>query len=89
MPIFYIHLKGPDTVPDLVGQELEDVQAAKCAAIHMVAKTLCSQPQAFWDAEFHQVRVSDEWGLTLFVVDIQTTTSPSSRLSGRAPPSEA
>ena len=56
--------------------QLRDVQAAKCTAIRMIVDTLCEHPQAFWDAETHQVTVSDENRLTLFIVDITTTTSP-------------
>ncbi len=56
--------------------QLPDVQAAKCVAIKMIADTLCNHPQAFWDAESHQVTVSDEKRLTLFILDISTTMSP-------------
>lgn len=56
-------------------RELPDVQAAKCVAIRMISDTLCNDAQAFWDAYTHQVTVSDESGLTQFIVDITTTTS--------------
>ena len=83
MPKFYFHLEEPSGPPDLVGQELEGIQAAKCFAFRMVADTLCGDAQAFWEAESHRVRVSDEFGLTLFVLDIQTTTSPAAKNAGR------
>lgn len=57
-------------------QKLPDHQSAKCAAIRMVADTLCKHPEAFWDDDPHQVTVSDETMMTLFVVDIMTVTSP-------------
>lgn len=84
MPKFYIDLEEPSGEADVVGQELEDIQAAKCAAIRMIADTLCKHPQAFWDADRHRVRVSDDYGITLFVVDITTTTSPIARSFARA-----
>lgn len=60
-------------------QDLPDVQAAKCVAIRMIAETLCNHPQAFWEEDPHQVTVSDENMLTLFIVNIATTTSPAIR----------
>ena len=76
MPKFFVHLDEPDAITDMLGQDLPNLQSAKCAALRMVAETLCQNPQALWDATLHQVRVADAWGLTLFVVDIQTTPSP-------------
>lgn len=45
-------------------------------AITMIADTLCNHPQALWDADTHQVTVSDEQMLTQFIVEIVTTTAP-------------
>lgn len=76
MPKYVFSLANDHDGWDGEAKELADVQAAKCVAIKMIADTLCSHPQTFWDAESHQVTVSDENGLTLFMVDLLTTTSP-------------
>ncbi|MFN3537952.1 MAG: DUF6894 family protein [Brevundimonas sp.] len=56
--------------------ELADVQAAKCEAIHRIADTLCRDPKAFWDTDIHTVVVANTDGLTLFMVEIVSTTAP-------------
>jgi hypothetical protein len=76
MPQYVFSLADDHSGWDGEAKELPDVQAAKCVAIRMISDTLCNHPQAFWDAESHQVTVSDEKGLTLFIVDLLTTTSP-------------
>jgi hypothetical protein len=76
MSRYYFHLTLPKAPRDKVGQELENVQAAKCAAVQLIADRLCSHPQAFWDADAHRVEVANESGLMLFAIDLFTTTSP-------------
>lgn len=76
MPGYIFSLADEHDGWDGEARELPDVQAAKCAAIKMIADTLCNHPETFWEAENHQVTVSDENRLTLFIVDTTTTTSP-------------
>jgi len=84
MPGFIFSLADAHDGWDGETVQLPDVQAAKCVAIKLIADTLCNHPQAFWDAESHQVTVSDERRLTLFIIDISATTSPAMRYEKRA-----
>ncbi len=82
MPKYFFQL-GPSPRAERVGQELPDIQAAKCAAVRLIAETLCEHPQDFWDTDSHQVTVTDQGGLVQFAIDIFTTTSPVAQASIR------
>ncbi len=56
--------------------DLADVQAAKCEAVQRIAATLCKDPKAFWDNDIHTVVVANADGLTLFMVEVVSTTAP-------------
>lgn len=76
MPLYIFTLAEDHDGWDGEAKELPDPQAAKCVAIRMIAETLCNHPQTFWERDTHQVTVSDENMLTLFIVEIVTTTAP-------------
>ena len=83
MPRYHFNMALPAGPRDEVGQELADVQEAKCAAIQLIADTLCKHAQSFWDADSHRVEVTDGTGLTLFHVDLFTSVSPATAVTVR------
>jgi hypothetical protein len=77
MPRFYFHLENTVTpVRDTVGAELDSVEAAKCHAVTIIAEALCEHPKGFWEAETYQITVTDEYGLTLFMVCMMSVVAP-------------
>lgn len=79
MPKYIFTLAGDQDGWDGEAVELDSPQAAKCFAVKMIAETLCENPQSFWERESHEVTVSDDVGLTQFIVEIVTTTAPALR----------
>jgi hypothetical protein len=76
VPKFFFQLENTDHVHDVEGTELEDVEAAKCHAVSLIAESLCAHPKGFWDAETYQITVTDEWGLTLFMICMMSVVAP-------------
>ena len=77
MERFFFHLDDGSGEPhDLDGIELENVEAARCQAVELIAETLCNSPKTFWDADSYRVTVTDAAGLTLFSVEMIATLAP-------------
>lgn len=56
------------------GMELQDLAAAKRAALRLVAER--GEDDGFWSAGATHVTVADETGLVLFCLDLTATLSP-------------
>jgi hypothetical protein len=76
MSVYYFHMENPERVHDTAGAELADLESAKCHAVTLIGRALCEHPKGFWDAETYQVTVTDEGGLTLFMVCMMSVIAP-------------
>jgi len=67
MPMYYFHLRDQDTVQDVDGTELADIDAARAHA-QVVAQELKFETNTFLDEEWSKwsMRVHDEEGRELF-----------------------
>ena len=67
MPMYYFHLRDQETVQDVDGTELADIDAARAHA-DAVAQELKFETDRFLDEEWSKwsMRVHDEEGLELF-----------------------
>ena len=67
MPMYYFHLRNQDTVQDVDGTELADIDAARAHA-DVVARELKFETDRFLDEEWSRwsMRVHDEEGQELF-----------------------
>ena len=58
------------------GIELEDLHAAKCRAVKMIADDLCDQPEKFWKSDTYRVSIADANGLLLLSVEMIAQPAP-------------
>jgi len=67
MPMYYFHLRDQDTVQDVDGTELADIDAARAHA-EVVAQELKFETNTFLDEEWSRwsMHVEDAEGLELF-----------------------
>jgi hypothetical protein len=73
---YFFHLEHTKTLTDREGSEHPDLNAAKRHAVKVVADTLSSEPQTFWDSDVFRVTVSEADGLVLFTVEVVASLSP-------------
>ena len=81
MPRFHFHTNG---YHDDEGTELDDIAAAKCAAVELAGTILCEEADEFWDQGEWTMTVSTETGLTLLqlqVIGTQAAAVPRSQPS--------
>jgi hypothetical protein len=72
---YFFHLQSSHVVRDEEGSEHQDLDAAKCHAVQMIAQVLCERPKTFWEADTYRVTVTDERGLVLFTVEMFSVQS--------------
>lgn len=77
MSTYYFHLENGDETRDDVGTDLATLHDARCYAVQMIAEVLCNEPERYWKHEEYRVTVSDENGLTLFIVEMVSTDAAS------------
>lgn len=77
MTAYYFHLTNGDETRDGQGTELASLHDARCYAVQMIAEVLCNAPERYWQHEEYRVTVSDESGLTLFIVEMVSTDAAS------------
>jgi hypothetical protein len=70
MSRFFFHLTSSYDTPDDVGVELDNLAAARCHAVKMIADVLCQSPGEYWKAEIYRVTVTDQTRLILFTVEV-------------------
>jgi len=78
MPEFFFHIQDGTSTPDLDGVELKDISDAKCEAVKMAGRIICDASKEFWDRAEWQMTVTDDSGLTLFILDFVGTEAPAS-----------
>ena len=76
MERYFFHLHDGKSLTDEEGTELESLDAAKKAAIQLIAQTLRDDVDTFWQDQTYGVTVTDRAGLILFTVEIAATISP-------------
>ena len=73
---YFFHLENGSVLEDQEGVDLPDLEAAKCAAVQLLAEILCDQPGRVLATETYQVTCTDEDGLMLFKVQVVVTLAP-------------
>lgn len=77
MPKFYFHVEG---FADDLGVDLPSIDAAKCEAARYAGRLLCDEAVTFWGMGEMSLTVTDERGLSLFVLSISGTEAPAIRI---------
>lgn len=77
MPLYFFHLTTSHDTPDDRGSEHDNIDAAKCHAVKMIADVLCETPHKYWETEVYRVTVSNETRLVLFTVEMVSMDAPS------------
>ena len=80
MSLFYFSLTSGHKNQDTEGTDLASLAMARCHAVKMIADVLCESPEMYWEHECYRVTVTDETGLTLFTVEMNSTDSPAIRV---------
>ena len=62
-------------MPDEEGTVLPSDDAARLEAVRVLGELLREQPELFWAHECFRVTVTDDDGLTLFVLDLGVVTA--------------
>ena len=75
MPRYHFNLTSSCDAPDDDGAELENLEAARCHPVQMIADVLCHSPGEYWKAEIYRVTVTDKNRLVLLSVEMVSTDS--------------
>jgi hypothetical protein len=75
MPRFYFHTEDGQCFRDEDGTELIDVHAARNQALMILADSLRHDPEEFWRDRSFKLTVTDERGLTLYILDVSAVAS--------------
>ena len=76
MPRYYFHVADGKDFPDLQGTELADLAAARREALRFSGAMLSDASERFWSGDDWAMTVTDERGLTLFVLNFMATDAP-------------
>ncbi|MGZ3404684.1 MAG: DUF6894 family protein [Phenylobacterium sp.] len=77
MPKFHFHTEDGQHHPDPDGLELTDSAAARAEAIRALGQLVAERHEEFWQDGAFRMLVTDGSGLTLIVLDLVATVSPS------------
>jgi hypothetical protein len=83
MERFHFHTQDGRCLADPTGTELESLGEAKQVAVQHLVETLNHNGSLFWDTEAFSVIVTDDTGLTLFVLDLSVTMSAATQPRAR------
>lgn len=61
------------------GTNLASLPMARCHAVRMIAEVLRDSPEMYWEHHCYRVTVTDDVGLTLFTVEMNSTDSAAIR----------
>jgi hypothetical protein len=75
MPRYFFNVENSSTVDD-DGTELPDLATAKCEAVKLAGRMICDASNTFWDTQEINMIVTDERGMTLFLLDFIGTEAP-------------
>lgn len=76
MPKYYFHLTNDVERRDDAGVVLDDLHAAQCHAVKLIADVLCKQPELFWKSDMYRVSIADDRGLLLLSVEMIAQPAP-------------
>jgi hypothetical protein len=76
VPRYFFHVKDGRSIPDDVGIELPDIQAAQAQAVTGSAEILRDEGSQFWDGTDWRMTVTDERGHILFVLRFSAEELP-------------
>lgn len=75
MPTFFFHTEDGRSFRDEEGTDLVDSHAARNEAVVVLAELLREDPEEFWRDRSFRVTVTDDVGLTLYVLDLSAIAS--------------
>jgi len=76
MPRFHFNVDDGRHYPDPDGLELAGQAAARDEALRAIGELVAAQPEDFWRDGFFRMTVTDDDGLTLFILDLSAVVSP-------------
>jgi hypothetical protein len=88
MPRYFFDIRDGEFIPDPVGREFIDLEAARIQAVVISGELLKENPSRFWEGEEWQLEVRDETRRILFILTFMATNSPHlprTKLSRRRP----
>jgi len=75
MPRFFFHAEDGQCHQDEEGTDLIDIHAARNQALMILAESLKHDPEEFWRDRSFKLTVTDESGLTLYILDVSAVAS--------------
>ena len=81
MPRYFFDLTDGDFIPDFIGKELADIDAARTEAIRLSAALLDKNTVEFWMGEERMIEGKDDCGLVLFTLAFRASDTPITRRS--------
>jgi len=82
MPRFYFHTEDGRCLRDEDGTDLTDVHAARNEAVTILAEVLKEDPEEFWRDRSFKLTVTDDEGLTLYILDVSAVASAAVERAG-------
>ena len=79
MPRYHFNIHDGEDLLDHEGSELADIQAARVTAIRFAGELLRDHASRFWNGDEWQMEVTDDVGLTLFVLTFHAMDAPAAR----------
>jgi hypothetical protein len=79
VPRYFFHVHDMQTRPDMEGLELPDLTAAKVEAVRSSAEMLKDHALTFWNVGEWSFEVTDDTGLTLFILYFTAIEAPTIR----------
>ena len=76
MPVFRFRASGDTSTVIENSLRLQNLAAARCEAVKYAGRLICDVGTDFWRSKEWQMTVSDDAGLTLFVLTLIGTESP-------------
>ena len=79
MPKFFFDVTDGAFMPDVVGLELADIDAARAHAIALSVSLLTQYSPRFWKGEEWLIEARDDCGLALFTLCFRAIETPITR----------
>ena len=81
MPRYHFNIRDGEDVPDFEGAQLADIKAARATAIQFAGEMLRDHASRFWNGEEWEMVVTNDVGLTLFVLTFHAVDAPAAALA--------
>ncbi len=76
MPRYFFDVRDATEIPDDIGTELADEDAARAEAVVFAGRLLADLGRKFWDSGDWRLSVRDESGRVLFTLTFSAKNSP-------------